>query len=340
MKKRQVLPLTEEILRLGVFRDSNIFLVDVGASGGIGHRWLNYGNELIAIGYEPDIAEVERCNKLSPSAKIRYVDAYVGSPFQSNLVAHSLVVPTGKDFTNFNNNINTYFRSSACYTARYNRKRNEAQNSNPPQMATRRVSLDTDLQDTPYPANFIKIDTDGYDYDVLLGARNLLSRNTLLGVEIECQFHGPVCTNSNIFSNIDLLLRENGFSLFDMDLKRYSRSTLPRSFLYRIAETTEGQLLWSQALYFRDYGDPDYEKKWSLEPTIKDVLKLATMLESYGLEDCASELFLKYRDKLEGTVDVEHCLNLLTPLMNYQKVTYREYVDTFEENPNVFLKPK
>jgi len=42
--------------------------------------------------------------------------------------------------------------------------------------------------------------------------------------------------NSNTFANIDRLLREWGFTLFDLDLWRYSRRSLPDQFYYKLID--------------------------------------------------------------------------------------------------------
>jgi hypothetical protein len=136
------------------------------------------------------------------------------------------------------------------------------------------IELDEFLLRThPTDVDFIKIDTDGSDYQVLLGAQELMARSPVLGVAVECQFQGPVHEAANIFGNIDRLLRRLGFSLFDIEVYRYSRAALPKPFVYRIpAQTTSGQVLWADALYLRDAGERSYEAKWSLPLTEQKIL--------------------------------------------------------------------
>jgi len=68
--------------------------------------------------------------------------------------------------------------------------------------------------------DYLKIDTDGNDYEVLLGSEQMLNTGGIPGVQVEAQFHGAVDREANLFSTIDLFLREHGFSLFDLDLWR------------------------------------------------------------------------------------------------------------------------
>ena len=90
------------------------------------------------------------------------------------------------------------------------------------------------LRDHPSDVDFLKIDTDGGDYQVLLGARELLSAAPVLGVAIEAHFTGLVHEESNTFRNVDRILALAGFSLFDLELYRYSRAALPKPFVYRL----------------------------------------------------------------------------------------------------------
>ena len=73
----------------------------------------------------------------------------------------------------------------------------------------------------------------------------------MLGLGVEVQFHGPVSSEANLFSNVDRFLRGFGFGLFDLDVHRYSRGALPAEFVYDLpAQTTTGQVLWGEAIYF------------------------------------------------------------------------------------------
>jgi hypothetical protein len=160
----------------------------------------------------------------------------------------------------------------------------------------------------------------------------------VLGVAVECQFHGLVHDAANIFANIDRLLRQLGITLFDIEVYKYSRAALPKPFLYRIpAQTTAGQMLWADALYFRDVGEQGYEEIWSMPLTEWKILKLACLLEIFGLENCTAELLVKYRDRLVALVEVGACLDLITPAPEGEKPSYRRYLDRFRQRPRFLL---
>ena len=84
---------------------------------------------------------------------------------------------------------------------------------------------------------------------------------------------------ANTFANIDGLLREWGFTLFDLDLWRYSRRSLPDKFVYRLAgQTVTGQVQWGEAVYFRELARPDYEQMHGFAPGLAKKIKLACLL--------------------------------------------------------------
>src|SRR5262245_37103057 len=59
--------------------DSDLCLLDVGASGGIHARWSEFGDRLSAVGFDALISEVDRLNAIETRSKVRYEAASVGS---------------------------------------------------------------------------------------------------------------------------------------------------------------------------------------------------------------------------------------------------------------------
>jgi hypothetical protein len=185
--------------------------------------------------------------------------------------------------------------------------------------------------------DFIKTDTDGHDYEVLLGAAALLKDAPVVGVQAECVLHGMLHPHAQVFANLDRFMREAGFTLFDLSVFRYSRAALPGRFLWGSPGPSEkGQPWWGDFLYCRDFGDPAYEDKWSVRPRPLKVLKLACAFESYDLADCAAELLLKYETALADVVDVPACLDLLLRSAGVEGVSYREHRRRFETDPASF----
>jgi Methyltransferase FkbM domain len=324
-------PLTRHLVDQNVFVDHPFTLIDVGASGGIQQHWLVFANNLLAFGFDLLVAEVERLNRLERHSNISYIAAKVTGPSKME-DEHDRIVEKIQHKNN-----QPFSRTSAVRALsllRMDYAKSVYDPSGTGAMTDERITLDKFLSGRPdVNVDFIKIDTDGYDYDVLCGGDVLLTKAPLLGLFVECQFHGSVHQDASLFSNIDRFLRSRGYSLFDIEVYRYSRAALPKPFVSDLpSQTGEGQVLWGDALYLRDAGDPDYEKMWGIHLSPQKVLKLACIFEIYGLEDCAAELLEGKRRELENLVDIEHCLNLLTPELGGKRVAFQEYFRRFENN--------
>ncbi len=188
-------------------------------------------------------------------------------------------------------------------------------------LATTTTTLD-ELVTTPI--DVMKIDTDGYELDVLHGAEKLLQ--SCLAIEVETQFHGLISETSNVFCNIDSFLRAKGFSLYKLSPIHYSRSALPRAFLYDIpAQNAAGQIVWADALYFRQ-GE-----------TTEQCRNLALLFDLYGLEDAAADILLSMPGLFDGVED-RPALDFLARKIHGPEATYKKVIEAFLANPIGFAR--
>lgn len=323
------------VLEGRLWGDRDFFLVDVGASGGIEHHWRVFAPRLMAIGFDPLLAEVARLNEQEQDSKIRYEASFVTCRNFDQLFPPSLRT----DRIASRNN-DPFPRVSAVRAQELLRMNYAEQmfNAGAPTVYTdRRIVLDDFFPaDQHGSVDFIKIDTDGHDIEVVLGADALTRNGGGLGFAIEAQFHGASGEHANTFANIDRFMRTHGFSLFDIDVYRYSRAALPATFVYDIpAQTLTGQVLWGEAIYFRDLGNPDYERMWPEYLITKErVIKLACLFELFGVPDCAAEL-LNQRRPLVG----DRCDALLDRLAvpgADRSGAYAEYIRAFESDPTAW----
>ena len=201
-----------------------------------------------------------------------------------------------------------------------------------------RISLDGFFADRPDAnVDFIKIDTDGHDYEVLFGADKVVRERGVLGFFVESQFHGVTHPHSNLYANIDRYMRERGFSLFDLETYRYTRGVLPGHFVYQLAaQTHEGQVVWGDALFLRDVSAPGYDARWSLTLPPAKLLKLACLYEIFGMPDCAAELLVQRRDVLEKYLDVPAALDILTREIDPEAESFDRHNERFERGPELF----
>jgi FkbM family methyltransferase len=308
------------VIARGLWGETPLFLIDVGASGGIDSAWAIFGARLKAIGFDPLVAEVERLNRINEQPGVRYEAAFVGAR------TYDALFPPGLRSDPVATKSNDPWGRVSAIAAQQQLRDSYVQavfNAGAPVVFTeRRVVLDDFVSKEEYPAvDFVKIDTDGHDIEVLLGAEELVTAGGVLGMSVEVQHHGPLHAYANTFDNIDRFMRGHGFTLFDLESYRYSRTALPAPFVWDLAaQTVSGQVLWSEALYFRDLADPEYEKKWPYAMTPERVLKLASMFDFFELGDCAAELLMNRGGFLESAVRDE-LLDLLatgTPPRSYR----------------------
>lgn len=314
-------PLARHVVAQKVFADSPLGLVDVGCSGGLDPRWDLFGDQRRAWGFDPLEGEIARLRALG-RPDTTYHAAWVGYKDYDTLIASGHARPDHPEISNDPG------PRLSCWTITDATEISRRYDSSGGQITytTERLDLD-DFFAAPTRAavDFLKVDTDGHDHAALLGARELLRSAPVLGVQVESNFHGQLHPEVRVFANTDRLLREAGFSLFDIESHRYSRSALPAPFVSGIpGDTTKGQLWWGDFLYFRDAAAPDYERYWGELPPPK-LLKLTCLFESYDLADCAAEVLVRFKERLSPLVDVDRCLDLLASSMS-PGISYAEYL--------------
>lgn len=144
--------------------------------------------------------------------------------------------------------------------------------------------------------DYLKIDVQGAELDVLKGAEERLK--DCLVVELEAEFV-PLYKNQPLFAEVDILMREAGFYLHRlMDVSG-------RAFQPFLAEKNinkpVSQLLWADAVFVRRFTDFD-----ELTPT--QLLKLAVLThELYSSVDLTARALAKY-DALSNTPLLEFYL--------------------------------
>jgi hypothetical protein len=128
--------------------------------------------------------------------------------------------------------------------------------------------------------DFLQVDVQGADLDVLKGASEILSKS-ILALEVEVEF-SALYTNQPLFAEVDIFLRSQYFTLFDVT-KAYRHRL--RSPLY--SNTRPGQLLWGDAIYMRDLIGEQVPISMR---TPTQILKLACIADIFDFPDYTLEL--------------------------------------------------
>jgi len=125
-------------------------------------------------------------------------------------------------------------------------------------------ALARDRKEKGHVAELIKLDCQGAEYDILLGAEEILNRECVALI-CESEF-AEMYRGQRTFSEVDLFLRKKGFVLYGLEPHFVSARNLDR----RLCETEE-RLLWVDALYFKD---PFAQRKGNGGEPVREVASL------------------------------------------------------------------
>ncbi len=245
-----------------------IRLIDIGARAGVHPRWKSLSSRLPIqiIGFEPDAAECVRLNQQSESY-VSYLPNAVGRE-RSNKTLYLLESEPCSSL--HKPNYAFIERTQAASVYRIKEELSVAVEPLDEVLSQHRITN----------VDYMKIDTEGYEVEILHGARHTLSHT--FAVELEVWFN-PVFEHAPLFSDIDVMMRQLGFTLFDV-----ARS----NFLFKrrhgvMLGGPKGQLVAGDALYFRDVAAYPAD---SLFYHKQKLVKSLVLLMEYCYFDCALEL--------------------------------------------------
>ena len=254
-----------------------IVLIDVGARGGISGKWKSLNNMMKIIGFEPDEEEFQR---LGGTARINQIYLPV-----------ALFNKKGKIKLNITRNPECASILEPDY-AMVDRFLGAEDFETKGFVEINSDTLDEAIKSANIgDVDFIKLDTQGSELQILHGAETVLEQYCVFGIEVEVEF-SQLYKDQPLFTDVDSFLRERGFTLFDIrtPLGRKVRKTVPRE-----SRGWKGQGLWTDALYFRDFVSKkdEYLENISRGKAIKTI----AIAELHGFGDFALELLDLYLDK-------------------------------------------
>ena len=253
---------------------TGLSVLDIGSRGGLHPMFDEVAPLVEAVGFEPDTEECERLNQR----------------FLASTAYRSLrFLPFGLGRKEDQQELNLCRSGGVSSVYRPNRplldRFPDASRFDVVDTASMPVrGLDELLKDPSMrlPANidFMKIDTQGSELDILQGAKGTLL-NQVVAVEVEVEF-ARLYDSQPLFRDVDLFLSECGFTLFKLRRAEWVR----RSYEFR-PHLSAGQLVFGDALYLRDPLDP--QTSWSPRNAHQaEALILISIL--YDLHDFAVEV--------------------------------------------------
>ncbi|MCI0719274.1 MAG: FkbM family methyltransferase [Acidobacteria bacterium] len=318
-------------------------LVDIGCSGGIHPRWRQFGTRLRAVAIDPNLAEVERLRKAETHPGVRYVAAYAALPPDHPFLQRK------KGLGDWHRD--SWHRMSVVKSLEAPKSRPLSASEQPAANLGSEMALAEPSQVIVVPdylrqngldsVDFLKIDVDAKDFEILNSFDSALDTLGILGLQLEVNFFGSARETDHSFHNTDRFMKAKGFELFDLtEVRRYSLAALPTRYLHcQPAETESGRILQADALYLRDLGFAEYrELAERLAP--EKLLNLICLFSVFNLPDCAADIVLQFRTRLSNLCDTEHVLDLLAAQAQDPegpRLSYRKWIERFQAQDELFF---
>jgi FkbM family methyltransferase len=226
--------------------DRNLVIVDVGCRWGFAEAWDQLSPNVTPYGFDPDAEECERLRSLYKGKDVTLVAQALGSRSEERTL---------------------YFTPEPACSFLY--KPDPVLTKSMPELhcaseiGSTTISLATLIEwalanDIPQ-IDFIKLDTQGAELDVLRGGEQSLAPVRALEMEVE---FNPIYIGQPLFGDVDRYLRDRGFVLWKLStFAHYSDRSYsgalpqPDHFFYDSEAVTRptfaGQLFWGHAYYVR-----------------------------------------------------------------------------------------
>jgi FkbM family methyltransferase len=277
-------------------------LIDVGVQAGEHIRWRPLDDYLIVHGFDPieeAVQELVEANKGRSNRYYHYMA--VGNADGEQKFYFNPVNPTGSSM----------FEQG---TGRFGIEATEEHRIVP----IRR--LDSLLAEGVIPmADYIKIDVEGFEKDVLLGARDLLGTG-VLGLQTETNFGVSPSYPKSHFGTLAEIALENHLVVFDLTFNRIPRASFQQALMSKgLQPIPEQDALGRPAtvdvLFARDLIDEVDHQEIYQTPcrpvSVNQLIKSIIICELHALNDVALDTVERFAERLGGRLDVDRAVRLL-----------------------------
>jgi len=182
--------------------------------------------------------------------------------------------------------------------------------------------------------NFLKIDIDSNDTDVLYGSENLLKNDNLFGIKVEVNYTNPV-SSKNIYEPY-LYLSDHNFVLHKIITSSYASDKIPEKFFYNFsAQNFNGTDLYGDLIFFKTL-DNNFIQTLNED----QLINYCRILEIHNLNGIAAEILLTNKNKFNSK-DLTRYLNKLcekSSLEIFSKILdYETFISRIDDKPQVLL---
>ena len=319
-----VTPLFTEWVIGRAYLHEPFIVIDVGVQGGPHVRWQYLGSCARVYGFDPISEVIESLEKTKEPTQLYRAIALGNEDGQ-----RQFRVPA-----------NTY--ESSFYSSSMDTGSQGTIALGPRTVEIRRLDSLFAAGEIP-PADYIKLDCEGFEPEVIRGARNYLASSNILCVTAESNFGGSPGYLRTPFVEICEMLSEHRLLVFDVAADRSPRPSYVAARARRPWSKSDimkerpppqiGQLGTFDFLFCRDFvaekATPHHFVTLpgaSLSPTVDKLIKSMINFELHGLMDCAVDLAQCYRTQLSERFDVDEGVERLI----YRPTLARHTADTVE----------
>jgi len=277
-------------------------LIDVGVQGGENIRWRPLGDHLVVHGFDPIEEIVQQLTEESRGRSNRhYYCMAVGNADGEQAFYFNPVNPSESSM--------------------YERRADQSDKNASEQVRTVPIRrLDSLLAEGLIPkADFVKIDVEGFEKDVMLGASELL-RADVVGIETETNFGVSPAYPKSHFGTLAELALESHLLVFDLVFNRIPRESFQRALVHKgltpISKVDPvGRPATVNVLFGRDLIDEvDHQSNYQspCRPfSVSQLIKSMIVCELYSLNDVALDTAERFADRLGAHLDVDRAVRLL-----------------------------
>jgi Methyltransferase FkbM domain len=262
-----------------ILQDEKLVIADVGATGGPEVRWKKWENLCFFYTFDPDV----RAKPWSCPSKNYPIGLWSHRCTQT---LHLASYPPASSLFRPNQELISPFSARSAMQ----------------EVGTRSIELDTlDHTLAGRIVDFIKIDAEGAELEILKGAKETLCSKSL-GLQLEALFC-PIRHNVPIFADLDSFIRNFDFQLFQIQREHWIRKNNVSTF------ESAPQLIWGNVLYL--LSKKSFLKRLQKSPDPQHLFaKYILIVLAYNLYDYAYELCEEVN--LEEAKKLKEALGLLS----------------------------
>ena len=331
----QLNSLTSPVLNFNEFienkyKENLISFFDIGCFGTAPHYLADLKN-FSFYGIDIDTKEIERQKKHYSSQNFEFFNYKVVKPDNLENLREKF------NDTNSNQNLYTLEEVQGYSHEKTFSNFSKNQNFSKNNFTNEIITIDNAYKNLIYPKeiNFLKIDIDANDHEVLYGADNLLDSDRLFGIQIEVDYVKAKGRKFRNFIEVLRYMNHKKFNLHNFINNKYSSDFLPTKYLYSFPGPNENGSPLSGDLIFFKHFDNQFLNKLNND----DYIKILRLLEIYNQDHIAIELINNlenFSDNIKNEFKSElikkYSLDFFGEILNYE-----QYREKYIQNKDKFL---